>query len=81
MAQSSKQKHVSLKQKKIGTEHNYIILSIVVVELYECNKSPPEWIANYFKLQNMKYIIQFGSRPRHCYSNYLNNFFIMVSTG
>ena len=44
-------------------------------------KSAPEWNANYFKLQNMKYIIQFGSRPRLHYSNYLNNFFIMVSTG
>ena len=37
MALSSWQKHVNLKQKKMGTAQNSIMLFIVVVEIWECN--------------------------------------------
>ena len=39
MALSSRQKYVSLNQKKMGTEHNCIMLFIVVVKIYESKQN------------------------------------------
>jgi len=39
MALSSRQKYVSLNQKNMGTEHNYIMLFIVVVEIEESKEN------------------------------------------
>ena len=79
MAVPSRQKYVSLNQKKWGQSITVSCYSLYWWKYRNLNKIAPKWKLNYLKLPNMKLIIQLGSRPLQD-SNCLNDSVMMVST-